>query len=213
MGILLEADYKSLISGQESPLSALQRACSTTKVNNSSENPLNRKEGGPLDQAQSDEKIQKNGQLTYELMNRDSAISLAREASKHKVPVLAYISAAGGAPILPKRYITSKREAESTISSEFPLMRGVFFRPGFLYDSSRIITIPLAAMVAVGAVFNNVTGGIFGGIIGAAGVKPLSADVVAQAVVEALDDNGVKGPVDTKEIERLAQKAWRKGMI
>ncbi|PMD21176.1 NAD(P)-binding protein [Hyaloscypha hepaticicola] len=205
MGILLEADYKGVISGRESPISGLQRAFSSTK--GGSQNPLTRK---------ADENLkpqEKDGQLTYELMNRDSAITLAQEANREKVKAFVYISAAGGAPVLPRRYIQTKREAESTISSEFPTMRGVFIRPPFLYDSSRTITVPLAAMTGLGAAFNSVTGGIFGGIMGAAGVKPLKADLVAEAVVEALSDETVKGPVEVKEIEQLAEKAWRKSML
>ena len=146
-------------------------------------------------------------------MNRDSAITLAQEANKENVSAFVYISAAGGAPVLPKRYIETKREAESMIASEFPTMRGVFIRPSFLYDSSRAFTVPIAALTGMGAVFNSVTGGVFGGIMGAAGVKPLKADLVADAVVEALSDESVKGPVGIKEIEELAQKAWRKGML
>ncbi|KAE9367974.1 NAD(P)-binding protein [Stipitochalara longipes BDJ] len=205
MGILLEADYKGVISGRESPISGLQRAFSSTK--SGSQNPLTRKADEDLKPQEQD------GQLTYELMNRDSAITLAQEANKEKVKAFVYISAAGGAPVLPGRYIQTKREAESTISSEFPTMRGVFIRPPFLYDSSRTITVPLAAMTGLGAVFNSVTGGIFGGIMGAAGVKPLKADLVAEAVVEALSDESVKGPVEVQEIEQLAEKAWRKGML
>ncbi|CZR67194.1 probable oxidoreductase [Phialocephala subalpina] len=205
MGILLEADYKGVISGKESPISGLQRAFSATK--GGSHNPLTRKSGEDL------KPQEKDGQLTYELMNRDSAITLAQEATKEKVPAFVYISAAGGAPVLPKRYIETKRQAESTISSEFPTMRGIFIRPGFLYDNSRAFTVPMAAMTGLGAAFNSLTGGIFGGIMGAAGVKPLKADVVAEAVVEALSDETVKGPVATKEIEDLAQKSWRKGML
>jgi hypothetical protein len=204
MGILLEADYKGVISGKESPISGLQRAFSATKAG--SQNPLTRK---------SDEDLkpqEKDGQLTYELMNRDSAITLAQEANREKVPAFAYISAAGGAPVLPRRYIETKRQAESTISSEFPTMRSVFIRSPFLYDSSRAFTVPMAAMTGIGALFNSVTGGIFGGFMGAAGVKPMKADLVADAVVEALSDGSVKGPVETAEIEELAQKAWRKGM-
>ncbi len=205
MGILLEADYKGVISGKESPISGLKRAFSATK--GGSQNPLTR-------QADEDLKPQENdGQLTYELMNRDSAITLAYEANKEKIPAFAYISAAGGAPVLPRRYIQTKRQAESTISSEFPAMRSIFIRPGFLYDSSRSFTVPLAAMTGLGAAFNGLTGGIFGGIMGAAGVKPLRADLVADAVVEALSDDATKGPVELKEIEDLAQTAWRKGML
>ncbi|KAI9640503.1 hypothetical protein NHQ30_011249 [Ciborinia camelliae] len=205
MGILLEADYKAVISGRESPLSGLTRAFSTTKAG--SQNPLTRKPNEDL-HAQ-----EKDGQITYELMNRDSAITLASEANREKVPAFAYISAAGGAPVLPRRYIETKRAAESTIASEFPMMRCVFVRPGMLYDSSRKITMPLAAATGLGAAFNGLTGGIFGGIMGAAGVKPLKADVVAEAVVEALSEESVKGPVEIKEIEQLAEKAWRKGML
>jgi hypothetical protein len=32
-------------------------------------------------------------------------------------------------------------------------------------------------------------------------------------VVEALSDETVKGPVEVKEIEQLAEKAWRKSML
>ncbi|RDW59833.1 NAD(P)-binding protein-9 [Coleophoma cylindrospora] len=205
MGILLEADYKGVVSGKESPLTGLKRAFSSTKAG--SQNPLTRAKGEDL------KPQEKDGQLTYELMNRDSAIALAREAAEHQVPAFVYISAAGGAPVLPARYITTKREAESTIASEFPRMRSAFVRPGFLYDSSRAFTMPLAAMTGLGAVFNSVTGGMFGGIMGAAGTKPLKADVVADAVVEALSDENVKGPIEIQEIEELAQKAWRKGML
>lgn len=205
MGILLEADYKSVLTGRESPISGLSRAFSSTKAG--SQNPLKRKDGEDL---QSQEK---DGQLTYEIMNRDSAIALAKESDKEGVRAFVFISAAGGAPVLPKRYIETKREAESTIATEFPKMRGIFIRPGFLYDSSRAFTVPMAAMTGMGAVFNTVTGGMFSGIMGAAGVKPLKADVVAEAVVEALSEENVKGPVETAEIESLAQKGWRKGML
>jgi len=68
-------------------------------------------------------------------------------------------------------------------------------------------------MTGLGAAFNSVTGGVFGGFMGAAGVKPLKADLVAEAVVEALSDESVKGPVEVPEIEQLAEKAWRKGML
>jgi uncharacterized protein YbjT (DUF2867 family) len=205
MGILLEADYKGVISGRESPISGLSRAFSSTK--SGSQNPLQRKPGEDL------KPQEKDGQLTYELMNRDSAITLAQEAAREGVGAFVYISAAGGAPVLPKRYIATKREAESTIASEFPKMRSIFIRPGMLWDSSRTITLPLAAATTMGSIFNTVTGGVLGGFLGAAGVEPLAADKVADAVVEAIADGTTKGPVETKEIKELAEKAWRKQML
>ena len=65
MGILLEADYKGVLQGKESVTSGLRRAFSASK-GGSSTNPLERGEGDDLQPAEHD------GQLTYELMNRDS---------------------------------------------------------------------------------------------------------------------------------------------
>ncbi len=64
IGILLEADYKGVLQGKESIWAGLQRAFSATK--GGSQNPLERKEGEDL------RPQEKDGQLTYELMNRDS---------------------------------------------------------------------------------------------------------------------------------------------
>ena len=66
MGILLEADYKGALTGKESIWGGLSRAFSATKLG--SQNPLERKEGEELRPGERD------GQLTYELMNRDSGM-------------------------------------------------------------------------------------------------------------------------------------------
>ena len=50
-------------------------------------------------------------------------------------------------------------------------------------------------------------------LMGAGGTKPLKADVVAQAVVEGIGEGGVKGIVEVPQIEALANKAWRRGML
>ncbi|KAI9754857.1 MAG: hypothetical protein M4579_004514 [Chaenotheca gracillima] len=205
MGILIEADYKGVLQGKESVFSGLKRAFSATK--GGSQNPLERKPGESL------EPQEKDGQLTYELMNRDSAITLAQESAGQNVPAFLYISAAAGAPVLPARYITTKREAESTIASSLPRMRSIFVRPAFLYDSSRTFTLPIAAAGSVAAAVNSVSGGRLTWLMGAGGIKPLKADLVGEAVVEALSDESVKGPVETKEIEELANRAWRRGML
>jgi len=206
MGILLEADYKGVLQGKESPISGLRRAFSPTKKG-ANINPLERKEGEKIEPAE------RGGELTYELMNRDSAIVLAREADSAKVPAFAYISAAAGAPVLPGRYIKTKREAESTIASSFPRMRSLFFRPGFLFDSSRGFTVPMAIVTYGGFLANSLTGGNLTWLMGAGGAKPLKADLVAEAVVEGLAEDTVKGPIEIKEIEELANKVWRRGML
>jgi hypothetical protein len=75
MGILLEADYKGVLQGKESPWSGLQRAFSSTK--DRTQNPLDRKEGEPS------RPQEKDGQLTYELMNRDSGNAAHSHPNKH----------------------------------------------------------------------------------------------------------------------------------
>jgi hypothetical protein len=206
MGILLEADYKGVLAGKESIFSGLSRAFSPTKLG-SAGNPLNREPGAELG------KGEKDGQLTYELMNRDSAISLAQESQREGVSTFVYISAAAGAPMLPARYISTKREAESTIASELVKLRSIFVRPGFLYDSSRKFTLPIAASGMVGSTVNGMVGGSLTRLFGAAVEKPLKADLVADAVVEAIAEEDTKGVLGTKEIEALAAKAWRKTML
>ena len=66
MGILLEADYKGVVQGREPIISGLQRAFCSSKLG--SQEPLQRREGEPLKPQEG------NGQLTYELMNRDSGL-------------------------------------------------------------------------------------------------------------------------------------------
>lgn len=115
--------------------------------------------------------------------------------------------------MLPKRYITTKRDAESTIASSFPKMRNIFFRPGFLYDSSRTFTLPIAFFGAAGNLVNSAIGGRLSWLAGAAVEKPLKVDSVAEAVVEAIEDAEVKGVVGTVAIEELVTKAWRRSML
>ena len=49
--------------------------------------------------------------------------------------------------------------------------------------------------------------------MGSAIVKPLQADAVAEAVVEGLSEEGVRGAVEVGELEELASRGWRKGML
>lgn len=222
MGILLEADYKSVLSGKESPIAGLKKAFDSAR--GTSHNPL-REEGGDV-------------QLTYETMNRDSgnynpptqtyiwarsritfhivAITLAEESlsATNTIQTFLYVSAADGTAVLPDRYISTKREAEAGIkalSVYGQRFRPIFFRPGFLYDSSRPITIPLAGIMGLTSSFNSFFGGKLP--MGAAGYKPLKVEVVAEAAVEAIASEGVEGPVEVSDIEELSTKAWRAAML
>jgi len=92
-------------------------------------------------------------------------------------------------------------------------MRSVFIRPGMLWDSSRSFTIPLMAATYAGAMANSLVGGRLTGLMGAGGVKPLKADLVAEAAVEAIADSDTRGPVEIPAIEALANRQWRREML
>lgn len=140
------------------------------------------------------------------------AIALAQESSTEHVPTFVYISAAAGAPILPSRYITTKREAETAISSNLPDLRSIFVRPGFMFDSSRKLTLPIALGGLIGSEFNTLLGNKLQ-FLGTMVEKPLQVDIVGEAVVEAMEDESTRGAVGTKQIQALATKAWRKSML
>ena len=61
MGILLEADYKNVLTGKESIVSGLQKAFGAGQD-----------QGNPLEHEIGSEIPRQNAQLTYEAMNRDS---------------------------------------------------------------------------------------------------------------------------------------------
>lgn len=205
MGILLEADYKGLVSGKESPFTGLQKVFAQKR--DRGVNPLEKESGEDIAPPNP------NDQFSYEVMNRDSAVALAKHAAEAGVDAFGYISASGGAPVLPQRYLSTKREAEVLIATKFPDMRGVFIRPSLMYDSSRPVTMGTAAMASAGMIFNKLTANYMKNFVGAAGDKPLKVEDVAEAVVEALGDEQVKGPVDLQQIEELATKGWRKTML
>lgn len=66
MGILLEADYKGVLQGKEPVWAGLQRAFLSTKMGG--QNPLEQEKGSDVEPQEND------GQITYELMNRDSGM-------------------------------------------------------------------------------------------------------------------------------------------
>jgi hypothetical protein len=82
-----------------------------------------------------------------------------------------------------------------------------------MYDSSRAFTMPIAVAGGVASMVNGMVGGRLTWLMGAGGIKPLKADLVGEAVVEALEDESVHGAVEVKEIETLGTRAWRKNML
>ncbi|KZZ95759.1 mitochondrion protein [Ascosphaera apis ARSEF 7405] len=191
MGILLEADYKGIISGREGAFGIMRKMLKT----------------------KSDVASPENMSVTYDVINRDSATSLAAESQIAKIPTFVYISAAASAPFLPWGYLNSKREAEDLISQEYASLRSIFMRPPFIYDPTRPISLPIAAGGYLGHEANLLSKGKLKEWVGAMAQKPMKVDVVGEAVVEAIDDEKVKGVVGPEEMEDMGVKGWRKSMI
>ena len=139
---------------------------------------------------------------------------MAEEAARTKAKAFLYVSAVDSFVALPRRYITTKREAEEIIEriGRNSSMRTVFLRPSFLYDASRPVSMPLAGILSVTSAIN----GLFGRklpLLGAAGWKPLAIEDVAGAAVKALEDGTVEGVVGVDGIGELATRVWREGML
>ncbi|ODV60276.1 ubiquinone biosynthesis protein COQ11 [Ascoidea rubescens DSM 1968] len=126
IGILFEnSNYKDSLS--DSPFSFLKKF-----------NPLG---ANPLKKA--------NESLTYEKMNKQSALILAKAyaeqllesnalpETKVESPSFVYISADQGFPGLSKGYLQTKREAEQQLKLDYEnIFRSIIMRPGFMYDET-----------------------------------------------------------------------------
>ncbi|EPS38278.1 hypothetical protein H072_7928 [Dactylellina haptotyla CBS 200.50] len=209
MGLLLEADYKDVLRGKENPISGLRKAFQAGgSAWPKSANPLDKVPGDDVASTSTSSSGDAGRQMSYEKLNRDSALIAAKqfvESSSTKPKTFVYISAAAGFPILPQRYISSKREAEELLA-QVPDFRSIFFRPGFMFSYERPITVPMGYLTKVSATMNSLTGNIFGGLLGAAGTAPMDVEKVGRAVVQAIDDESIKGPVEVPLIETLSSR-------
>jgi len=103
------------------------------------------------------------GRGSYEVMNRDSAIRVCETFISSKpspestnIRPFIYLSAEDiFRPIIPAKYIETKREAEQGINQllrDRPDHRGVFIRPSLVYHAHhRPLTSPLAALIDLSA--------------------------------------------------------------
>ncbi|KAI1303385.1 hypothetical protein EDD11_005413 [Mortierella claussenii] len=186
VGLLLEENYKEVLHSQN--LGELAKNVQSTLQGQN-----------PLDTS----KAPKSG-LTYEKVNRDTAITVANEAGKQGVESFAYISAAFAPPMIPNRYVTTKREAESALLTHPSGIRPIIFRPGFLSTPERPVTLPLAGLLQVSS---SILGNSLKGTIPfaqAMSTKPLSMETLARAIVNSIENKSVRGIIDVEGIDELA---------
>ncbi|KAF9288728.1 hypothetical protein BGZ88_008065 [Linnemannia elongata] len=186
VGLLLEDNYKEILHSQN--FDELSKSVQTAIRG---QNPLDTR------------KTPKTG-LTYERVNRDTAITVANEAAKEGIESFAYISAAFAPPMVPNRYITTKREAETALLTHPAGFRSIIFRPGFLSTPDRPVTLPLAGLLQVSSAIlgDSVRGTI--PFAQALSTPPLEMETLARAIVNSLENPEVRGIVDVEGIAELA---------
>ncbi|KAK3843778.1 MAG: hypothetical protein J3R72DRAFT_439946 [Linnemannia gamsii] len=186
VGLLLEDDYKEILHSQN-----FDELAKSVQTAIRGQNPLDTR------------KTPKTG-LTYEKINRDTAITVANEAAKEGIESFAFVSAAFAPPMVPNRYITTKREAETALLTHPAGFRPIIFRPGFLSTPDRPFTLPLAGLLQVSSA---ILGDSIRGTIPfaqAASTPPLEMETLARAIVNSLENPGVRGIVDVEGIAELA---------
>ncbi|KAJ1947844.1 hypothetical protein FBU59_001828 [Linderina macrospora] len=145
---------------------------------------------------------------TYEETNRDTALEVVRTAREtESVGAFAYISATDFTPFLDHRYISTKREVEAELMAHMKEMRPVILRPGFMYSGTRPVTLPLAAgfeifrnlfkKTPVGCVLKDTP-------LAKAAHVALRREIVANAVINSLEDPNVSGVLSIDDIVRVS---------
>ncbi|KAH6918522.1 mitochondrial protein [Coprinopsis sp. MPI-PUGE-AT-0042] len=182
---------------------------------------------------------------SYENLNRDAALRVCEafiaspqtHTNITNVPrPFVYVSAEDiFRPVVPARYIETKREAEEGIEEMMrtnPDFRGVYIRPSLVYHAHlRPLTTPIATALDISATFHRKLptgfpapssilrslgsssqpgGGVsaFDSIANALTLPPIHVDQVAAAIVASLDSaNGVQGIVGVNRMRELI--GWR----
>ncbi|KAI9020111.1 hypothetical protein CLU79DRAFT_233545 [Phycomyces nitens] len=155
---------------------------------------------------------------TFERLNRDSAISVARAMARRydgkDRKCLVFISAANTLPnyVLNRRYYTSKREAEAALlGGEFnDKLRVVVLRPGLIFSyHQRQLILPFALGLIVGASVLKPLSSHLPAQALYLSDRPLLDDDVAKAIFESVENKSVEGVYDIDRIRQLA-KAWER---
>lgn len=212
IGILMESDYK----GQGSSFQGIWRGLAKGWGLSAGTNPL----------------TSPNDRLSYERMNRDSALTVAHtvkeaQASKQRTHVpFVYLSAADiMRPVISARYTATKYEAEQQITRlADDVLRPVFMRPGLMYHPHNRpwSTVP-ATMIDLSnhahrlhqrwrlpfpapadVLRSRVVPTALHPLAGALTTPALHVDTVAHAICEAIENPEIRGAQDPQAIRQLA---------
>ncbi|KAL7746730.1 hypothetical protein RI367_007893 [Sorochytrium milnesiophthora] len=150
---------------------------------------------------------------TMERINRDSVISLAKlYADEHTSAgslhsTFVHMSASipsqlVRAGVVNRAYLDTKRDAEHAVEEIAHAVQGfraVSMRPGLIYSEQRPLTVPLAALAQLADSVLALGGG---GI-----VRPIHVEDVAEAVLAAIENDQLRGPIDAECMAALASSS------
>lgn len=151
--------------------------------------------------------MEKNSHQTYEAIQRDSAVMLADtylQEHPHK-PTFVYISADIQIPIVPSRYLETKREAEFELSCKKGL-RTIIMRPGFMYDEAKKHFLDNRNLIRLFLTAGyDVKESIFGesvSYLNSLVKPPISTEQVSKKVIEKIKDEKFSGIVTLDEMSQ-----------
>jgi uncharacterized protein YbjT (DUF2867 family) len=144
------------------------------------------------------------------VINLATAETIVGAAAHAQAEALLYLSAAACPPGVDKRYLTTKREAEVAVLNAEGV-RGVVFRPGFMYSDDAPATMAVgAAMLLAGKLskrFSLPTATAATALgMDVAALQPLSTTAVGDAAAMAALHSDVEGVYSPAMIADLAQR-------
>ena len=146
----------------------------------------------------------------------DATVNSVSTAKKKSVPKFVFVSVYDyNIPDEIKKrtgYFSGKKRAEEAVLREFP-EQGVVVRPGFIYGDKRVgdVVLPLGNVgKPLEGVLKNLPEGLTDVLkklpaSDLALAPPVSVDVVAKAITNAIYDPDVSGILELKELERLSE--------
>ncbi|CEL95746.1 unnamed protein product [Vitrella brassicaformis CCMP3155] len=145
--------------------------------------------------------------LSYEQVNRDTALVVAREARRlPPVQSFVFVSAKSAPPFL-QRYILAKRDVENELRTYgHDELRSAFLYAGMIYHESKPGSPQMASLLKIGSAVNETMLNYVG--FGLSGVdEPTDLNTLAAAAVQASIDPNIEGIVDNQRMGMLATMA------
>ena len=131
--------------------------------------------------------------ITFDRVNAESALLVAREAMEANVNTFVYLSVRDKPPFISPDFLAAKRRAEHEVPTQYSELRTVSLRPNLVYGPRR------GGSSTIAAVLNQLPVGVAGGYAEADG-HPLPVELVAAAAVHAALTPMLKGTLTVPQI-------------